>query len=127
MSRVIELIDQYPQTREMPCAVMHFIAAISDAQPQVVAECAATAGKKVTACQLGVFGYGKKELGRINGRQVKLTDAVLDAIGINAKEGVISCAALWQIAADFKVNRAEIGNAADSLGLKIGRCQLGIF
>jgi hypothetical protein len=49
------------------------------------------------------------------------------AITTAARDGRISCAKLWKIAEQFGISRHQVGNAADTLGLKVKPCQLGCF
>jgi hypothetical protein len=42
-------------------------------------------------------------------------------------EGTLSCAAAFKVAADLTRSPAEIGKAADLLGIRLVTCQLGLF
>lgn len=127
--RIKELISTHPQAGKLPCAVAHFIAAYLKAAPADVGRAATEAGVKLDQCQLGLFGYGRKGRSayKIVGRAVEVDRGVLDRIRSASAEGRIACAALWEIADASGVARAEAGNAADSLGIKITPCQLGAF
>jgi hypothetical protein len=52
-----------------------------------------------------------------------LAAAIVEA----AREGRISCAALWKIGKEFDLSRHEMGNAVEGVGLKVKPCQLGFF
>jgi hypothetical protein len=43
------------------------------------------------------------------------------------REGTLSCAAAFSLAADLNRSPAEIGKAADLLGIRLVKCQLGLF
>ncbi|MGC9323216.1 MAG: hypothetical protein ACP5G0_00570 [Desulfomonilia bacterium] len=129
MKTLQEMIAIYPENDKMPCPVAHYIAAFLDIPPIDVGRKATELGVRLYQCQLGLFGYGRKGLSsyKILGRKVEVPNEVLDAIRSKARENRISCSELWKIADKAGINRAEVGNAADSLGLKITPCQLGAF
>jgi hypothetical protein len=43
------------------------------------------------------------------------------------REGTLSCAAAFTLAADLDTSPADIGKAADLLGTRLVKCQLGLF
>ncbi len=107
----------------------HYIAAYLGIEPLDVGKEATAKGVRLYQCQLGLFGYGRKGQSayKIVGRKVDVGKDVLALIRAGTAEGKISCAQLWEIADSTGVIRAEVGNAADSLGIKITPCQLGAF
>lgn len=127
--KVREMIAIYPVKGRLPCAVAHFIAAALGVSPAEVGAAADESAVKLDQCQLGLFGYGRKGSSayKIVGRKVEVSDDALDLIRQEAREGRISCAKLWEIAERTGIMRAEAGNAADSLGIKIAPCQLKAF
>ena len=129
VEKIKDLIAVNPVKGALPCAVAHFIAAWAKADPVEVGRAATDLGVKLDQCQLGLFGYGRKGKSeyKIVGRKVEVGQEVLDLIRSGAKDGRISCAKLWEIAAATGVMRAEAGNAADSMGIKVTPCQLGAF
>jgi len=42
-------------------------------------------------------------------------------------EGGLPCAVAFDIAKELKVNRGEVGDAANKLGIRVRDCQLGFF
>ena len=44
-----------------------------------------------------------------------------------AQDKSISCAEAWKLAEDLNVSKAEVGQEADKLKIKIHSCQLGCF
>jgi hypothetical protein len=42
-------------------------------------------------------------------------------------EGKLPCVAAFKIADEMKISRAQLGDAANKLGIKISACQLGCF
>lgn len=127
--KIKEMIAVYPLKGRLPCAVAHYIAAYLKAAPIDVGRVATEEGVKLDQCQLGLFGYGRKGQTsyKILGRKVEVGQDVLDRMKSATKEGRISCTSLWEIADSTGITRAEAGNAADSLGIKIFPCQLGAF
>jgi hypothetical protein len=124
-----ELIGQYPEKDKLPCAAAHLIAVLAEKTPLDVGNAADDLNVELTYCQLGLFGYGRKRKSsyKILGRPVEIEKKILDKIKAEGSEGKIICSVLWKIADAYGINRSEAGNAADSLGLKIKGCQLGIF
>jgi len=53
----------------------------------------------------------------------EIEQAVRDA----AVEGELTCAAAFSIAARLSVDPLDVGQAADALGVRLTRCQLGLF
>ena len=129
-SRTIkEMMEIYPERDKLPCAVAHFIAAYLKLDPLEVGTFATETGVRLYQCQLGLFGYGRKGKSayKITGRKVEVGQDVLDLIKKDSSGGRISCARLWEIADTTGIIRAEAGNAADALNIKITPCQLGAF
>ncbi len=127
--KIAEMIAVYPEKAALPCPVAHYIAAYLGIDPLEVGKVATRNKIKLYQCQLGLFGYGRKGKTsyKIIGRKVETDEAVLDQIRSRACDGRIACLELWRIADECAINRAEAGNAADYLGLKITPCQLGAF
>jgi hypothetical protein len=121
-------IRVYPED-EIPCAVAHYIAAELGVAPLEVGRTADEMGKRINMCQLGLFGYARK--GKPAYRIFKALENVPEdlaaAIVEAARDGRISCAALWKIGKDFDLSRHEMGNAVEGVGLKVKPCQLGFF
>ncbi len=127
--KIKEMIAVHPEQGKLPCAVAHYIAAYLKCDPLKIGETATDVGSKLYQCQLGLFGYGRKGISayKITGRKVEVTPEVIDIIKLSVTDGKISCARLWEIADSNGITRAEVGNAADSMGIKISPCQLGAF
>ena len=83
----------------------------------------------VSLCQLGCFGYGPKAEGKskILRLAAKKDENLMERLRSTAVEGSIPCIRLWQIAAEFGLERLAVSSAAEALGLKIRPCQLGCF
>ncbi len=129
MNELETKIKLYPQQDQLPCAVAHYIAVELGQPPQMVGETATRLGVRITQCQLGLFGYARK--GRPAYRILRpadpLPETLAQALRAVAVDGRVTCAQLWQLAEQFDMSRHEVGNAADTLGLKVKPCQLGCF
>jgi len=121
-------IAVYPED-ELPCPVAHYIAADLGIDPLEVGQAADALGKRVSMCQLGLFGYARK--GRLAYRvrtpMADVPDDLAAAIRAASTDGRVPCAALWEIGRRFDLSRLEMGNAAEGLGIKVKPCQLGFF
>ncbi len=83
---------------------------------------------KISRCQLGLFGWGKKPN---HGKDIHAADPVpvemKSALEEVTQNGAVTCAALWAIADRLDAERKAVAAACDTLGLKIRACQLGAF
>lgn len=52
---------------------------------------------------------------------------IADAVRERTKEGKLSCGAAFRIAEKLEVNPLRVGETADELGVRLHRCQLGLF
>jgi hypothetical protein len=81
---------------------------------------------KVINCQLGLFGYATPSK-----RTVKPAERVAQdlekAIRGALVKGRLSCADAWALAEKRGLKKMEISAACETLGIKIGPCQLGTF
>jgi hypothetical protein len=127
-TEIAERIEIYPE-EELPCAVAHYIAADLRVPPLEVGKTADEMGIRVSMCQLGLFGYARKgrPAYRVRTPMKDVPQDLADAILKAAREGRVSCAALWQIGKAFDLSRLEMGNAVEGLGIKVKPCQLGFF
>ncbi|MBN1636349.1 MAG: hypothetical protein JW920_07535 [Deltaproteobacteria bacterium] len=130
IEKIREMIDIYKEEKKLPCPVAHYIAAYLKIDPLEVGKAATELGVMLYQCQIGLFGYGRKGKSgyKIIGRKVEVPEEINQQIlAITEEKGSISCKELWQIAEKNGINRAEAGNAADALNIKITPCQLGAF
>jgi len=70
-----------------------------------------------------------RAVGMVGGEYMsnEVEDRVLDAVKAKAQEGRIACAVALKLAEELKVPAAEVGKAANALGIKIANCSLGCF
>jgi hypothetical protein len=114
---------------QLPCTVAHVIAYELGVKPLQVGQTADEMEVALSLCQLGCFGYGPKAEGKskILRPATKKDEKLMQRLRSTVVEGSIPCIRLWQIAAEFGLERLAVSNAAEALGLKIRPCQLGSF
>lgn len=115
---------------QLPCEAAHRIARELGIDPLSVGEQATASGIRITRCQLGFFGYAEKKglPGYKIVRQLeRVPEAAAAAVRQASSDGAISCAALWQIGEAQDLSKSDMGNVAETLGIKVHPCQLGCF
>jgi hypothetical protein len=114
---------------QLPCTVAHVIAYELGVKPLQVGQTASEIKVAISLCHLGCFGYGPKAEGKskILRPTAKKDEKLMERLRSTVVEGSIPCIRLWQIAAEFGLERLAVSNAAEALGLRIRPCQLGCF
>jgi len=84
---------------------------------------------RIGACQLGLFGHqnADNDKGCIIRKMDHVDPEVEKAIRDSLVDGVMQCDVAWKIADQLGLKRLEIGNACESLGIHMKKCQLGAF
>ena len=59
--------------------------------------------------------------------EARVDGGLAAALRARLSGGRLPCAAAFLVAAKHEVTRAEVGRAADALGIRLSRCQLGLF
>lgn len=80
---------------------------------------------RITGCQLGLFGYGNGQ--KPAGIPFDVPDALEFEIRKLLENGRLSCEKAWLTAESENLSRLNIAQACESLGIRIGPCQLGAF
>ncbi len=116
------------QSREgrLPCAVAFALARSRHLAPRQVADFADGLGLRLGWCQLGLFAGPKKEV-RPRMEAEEIPPDLRKAVEEHLEEGRLPCARAWAIARRLHLERLTVGRAADALGIRISRCQLGCF
>ena len=80
---------------------------------------------KVVKCQLGLFGYApsKRLVRPVERVPPDLEKAIRGAL----VKGRLPCSSAWALAEKRRLKKMEISSACETLGIKIGPCQLGTF
>ncbi len=111
----------------LPCAVVFSLAARLGQSPAAIRYAADETSVKITLCQLGLFGYDafgeRRWVHKFAALPQRLEQEVADAL----VDGKLPCASAWSLAERWGVPRPVVGWAAQTLGLSIGPCQLGLF
>ncbi|MDY7040258.1 MAG: hypothetical protein SVX38_05285 [Chloroflexota bacterium] len=117
------------ESGRLPCVTAHQIADSLGVSPAEVGAAADELGTRIWACQMGLFGYGKKPLPEY--KLVRPAQSVPDEVESELQgalvNGQLPCAAAWAIADRHGLSYLEVSNDAEALGLKISPCQLGCF
>lgn len=79
----------------------------------------------IVKCQLGLFGYGPQR--RIVKPAEKVDPDFEKAIRDSLVNGRLPCASAWALAEKRRLRKMEVSSACETLGIKIGPCQLGTF
>jgi hypothetical protein len=122
---VVAAVKEKLLAGKMTCTDAHAIAAGLQVSPREVGVAIDLLEGKLEQCQLGLFGYGtrKKIVAPMSEVRPELEKAIRDAV----VDGRLSCAACWQVAAQFGLPKMKLSAACERLGIKISSCQLGAF
>ena len=133
---------KHPQGTQVPTAVAEAVTAhlknngisckLAHDMAQSLGVPAATVGiaidlqeARIRACQLGLFGHSPGPPPASQAR--KIPQNLIETIEAVRTENRLTCAEAWQIAQTHSVSRLMVGQACESLGIKIHKCQLGAF
>lgn len=130
MNTVEQAIQQALVDGQLPCAAAFRVAESLGVRPEEVGQAADRLDVRLSRCQLGLFGYGRKAEGKH--RRVRpvrdvapgMASAIRASLGEDSR---LSCAAAWRIAAQLDVPRQAVADAAEGMDLRIAHCQLGAF
>jgi hypothetical protein len=109
----------------MACAVAFEVAASLGIPPEEVGFTLDVLEVKVVKCQLGLFGYAPVK--RIVKPAERVPPDLEKAIRGALVNGRLPCASAWALAEKRRLRKMEISSACETLGIKIGPCQLGTF
>jgi hypothetical protein len=109
----------------MACAVAFEVAESLGVPPEEVGFTLDVLEVKVVKCQLGLFGYAPVK--RIVKQAERVSPDLEKAIRGALVNGRLPCASAWALAEKRRLKKMEISSACETLGIKIGPCQLGTF
>lgn len=108
------------------CAAAHEIAQKQGCSPKMVGMNIDLLEKRISKCQLGLYGYGVKK-----GKAVEASSTVaadLEKAIRDAMQGArITCQSAWDVADRFNLSRMAVACACEALEVKVSACQLGAF
>jgi len=123
--RVGALVKTKVTDGAMACAVAFEIAESLGVPSEEVGFTLDSLEINVVKCQLGLFGYSPAK------RLVKPAERVPPDLEKAIRGALVKdrlpCAAAWALAEKRRLKRMEIASACETLGIKIGSCQLGTF
>lgn len=80
---------------------------------------------RLVKCQIGLFGYGKGK--KLISALDTVDDTLKTAIQSKTNQGVIHCEQVFDVAKTLVVSKVTIGNACETMGIKIKHCRFGAF
>ncbi len=109
----------------LPCAVAFKIAQAEQVPPLEVGKAADSQEIPLAKCQLGLFGYKPEK--KIVKAESEASPALLDALKAALENERLPCAAVWQVANQFKLTKMKVSAVCEGHDIKIRPCQLGAF
>ncbi len=110
----------------LPCAEAFALAQERHMAPMELAAAAEAQGIRIGWCQLGLFVGARKGKGW-PAEPLELAEEVRALLRAAAPEGRLSCVEAWALARRLEWERLALGYAANTLDIRIVRCQLGCF
>jgi len=122
---IAEKLETLRKQDQITCAAAHRAAAELNLPPAEVGIQMDLKELRLVRCQLGLFGHGE-DAGSVD-KDIEVRDDLKARLKNTAREGRISCKDCWDIAAEFKISRPDMGAVCEQLSLRIKPCQLGAF
>jgi hypothetical protein len=123
--RVATAVKSKIKDGAMACAVAFEIAESLGVPPEEVGFTLDSLEVNIVKCQLGLFGYAPVK--RIVKPAERVPPDLEKAIRGALVKDRLSCASAWALAEKRRLKKMEISSACETLGIKIGPCQLGTF
>ena len=121
---IAQKIKSLAQDNHLDCASAHKVAKTLNTTPSEIGVQIDLLEYKITACQLGLFGYsGGKNLEPA----IDISPELNERLDETSKDKRISCLECWTIARELKLKRLDIGSACEKKEFRIKPCQLGAF
>jgi len=122
---ITDALLERARDKGISCGAAFRIAEELGVNPLEVGRTADAIGVRLYHCQLGLFGYNDKE--RIVQPAGQVPPEVEQAIREGLIVGRLPCAVAWAIANRFGLRKTDVANAAETLEIRVGQCQLGAF
>jgi len=123
---ITSAIEAKQDSGRISCAAAHAIAAKQGCDPKTVGINIDLLEKRISKCQLGLFGHGSKKgkaIVKSGSVPAELEAAIRDAMDGNR----LTCKAAWDVAERLGLKKMDVSCACEALEIKLGRCQLGAF
>lgn len=121
---IAQKIRLLAQGNQIDCASAHKIAKTLNTTPSEIGVQIDLLEYKITACQLGLFGYSD---GKNFDPSLDISPELNKRLEETNKNKRMSCMESWTIARDLKLKRIDIGSACEKKEIQIKPCQLGVF
>ncbi len=118
-------VTKHSNSGELACKQAFAAAKALGTSPSVIGRYADEMGLKLTACQLGLFGYRPEKKIAAPAHPVNMHLAA--AIEKNLVDGRLPCSAAFQIADNMSLKKMDVSGACEALEIKVKPCQLGAF
>jgi hypothetical protein len=123
---VAALIEEKQENGRITCAAAHAIAARCGCSPEKVGVNIDLLEKRISKCQMGLFGHGSKK-----GKAIFKTKNVAPELEVAIRRAMdgqrLTCMSAWMLADRLGMKRLELACACEALEIKVGECQLGAF
>ncbi len=119
-----ERILKAAKNGEISCRAAHKIAAETNTSPAETGRVIDLLEIRLVACQLGLFD---KSRDRDPIPPTEPSPELRRALEEKLENGRLPCAAAWDLAAAFNLQKREVTAVCEFLGIKIKPCQLGAF
>lgn len=121
---LLEAIEGRAKNGQITCAGAFGLAKKLQADPAEVGRNIDLAKIRLQKCRLGMFGY---DGGKNFDLEVEISDELRQALEATAIDNRLACRQAWDLAAQLGLSKRTVGSAAEKLGIKLKKCQLGGF
>jgi len=127
MERLLEAVREAATDGRLPCAHAAALAHRFSVSIATVGRVANEAELRIVRCQLGLFGFDEFETKSLIPRLPSVAPWLVAEIRTRLDADGLPCEAAWPLADAAGLPRIALSAAADALGVRIVRCQLGCF
>lgn len=123
--KIMNTVLAHSESNELPCAVAFKLSETTGVPPEKIGMYVNNMDIRLSKCQLGLFGYKpeKKIVKKAFTDNTRLKNRIFDSL-----EGDrLPCKTVWEIAAEFHMNKMAVCAVCEGLNVKIKKCQLGAF
>jgi hypothetical protein len=126
--KIAEAIKGHLQNGKLSCASACAIAQDMNVSLAAIGRNADLIEARITKCLLGFFGHRSPDGEKLKPEPVEsVSKNVEDAISAHMQNGMLTCAALWEVGQETNISKKELGRICQTLKVKIVRCQLDAF
>ncbi len=111
---------------KVTCAAAHGIAEKLNQTPEQVGINIDLLEKRISKCQLGLFGYGSGRAKAVKPAE-SVSPELEKAIRSALSGDKISCKAAWDISQNMNLGKMDVSFAIEALNIRVSNCQLGAF